>query len=187
MNDLDQRLMLLGRLLGTVRGLPTAAMYLARHGVPVFPCASGFKRPIVKGGFTAATVDVRQVETWWRRWPDANLAVPTGAASGLDVVDVDRHSDSDTGLLSFGRARDAGLLSGWSSLVETPSGGLHIYFPADPNRPQRIWQAASALQEVGAGKAPWRGRRCCACWAITPAIQSCSLHLAWDAISLTKG
>ena len=30
MNDLDQRLMLLGRLLGTVRGLPTAAMYLAR-------------------------------------------------------------------------------------------------------------------------------------------------------------
>jgi hypothetical protein len=76
MNDLDQRLMLLGRLLGTVRGLPTAAMYLARHGVPVFPCASGFKRPIVKGGFTAATVDVRQVETWWRRWPDANLAVP---------------------------------------------------------------------------------------------------------------
>jgi Bifunctional DNA primase/polymerase, N-terminal len=96
MNDLDQRLMLLGRLLGTVRGLPTAAMYLARHGVPVFPCASGFKRPIVKGGFTAATVDVRQVETWWRRWPDANLAVPTGAASGLDVVDVDRHSDSDT-------------------------------------------------------------------------------------------
>lgn len=144
MNDLDQRLMLLGRLLGTVRGLPTAAMYLARHGVPVFPCASGFKRPIVKGGFTAATVDVRQVETWWLRWPDANLAVPTGAASGLDVVDVDRHSDSDTGLLSFGRARDAGLLSGWSSLVETPSGGLHIYFPADPNRPQRIWQAASA-------------------------------------------
>jgi len=37
MNDLDQRLMLLGRLLGTVRGLPTAAMYLARHGGALTP------------------------------------------------------------------------------------------------------------------------------------------------------
>lgn len=134
----------LSGLLGRERSLPAAALLLASYGVPVFPCVPSEKQPIVRGGFKAATTDLRQVEAWWHRWPDANLAVPTGAASGVDVVDVDRHGDSGTGLESFGRARDAGLLSGWASLIATPSGGLHIHFPADPNRPQRNWQAASA-------------------------------------------
>lgn len=130
-------------MLGREPALPDAALLLARYGVPVFPCVPGTKRPIVRGGFHEATTDVRQVEAWWRRWPDANLAVPTGAASGVDVVDVDRHPERD-GLVGFRRARDAGLLAGWSALVTTPSTGLHVYFPADAERPQRSWQAASA-------------------------------------------
>lgn len=134
----------LGNLLGRETALPTAARLLASYGVPIFPCVPGEKQPIVRGGFKVGTTDLRQVEAWWSRWPDANLAVPTGAVSGVDVVDVDRHGDSGADLESFGRARDAGLLSGWASLIATPSGGLHLYFPVDPNRPQRNWQAASA-------------------------------------------
>ena len=71
--------------------LPLVARELARLGVPVFPCAPGGKRPIPERGFHEATTDVRQVEAWWRHRPHANLAIPTGAASGVVVVDVVVH------------------------------------------------------------------------------------------------
>lgn len=130
-------------LLGRETALPEAALLLARHGVPVFPCLPGTKRPAVKRGFLAASTDTEQVTEWWVRWPDANLAVPTGSASGIDVVDVDRHSHND-GMLAFAKARRAGFLSGWAALVRTPSDGLHVYFAVDPDREQRSWQAAPA-------------------------------------------
>lgn len=44
--------------------LPLVARELARHGVPVFPCAPGGKRPIPERGFHEATTDVKQVEAW---------------------------------------------------------------------------------------------------------------------------
>ena len=38
-----------------------------------------------------------QVQRWWRRWPDANVGVVTGAVSGLVVLDVDpRHGGGDS-------------------------------------------------------------------------------------------
>jgi hypothetical protein len=43
----------------------------------------------VKGGFKAATTDARQIEAWWRQWPDANIGIATGAISGIAVVDID--------------------------------------------------------------------------------------------------
>ena len=44
----------------------------------------------------------------------------------------------------FNQARPAGLVDGWQALVRTPSGGMHAYYPAHPDRPQSSWQAASA-------------------------------------------
>ncbi len=35
----------------------------------------------------AAGID--QIQRWWRRWPDANVGIVTGAVSGLVVLDVD--------------------------------------------------------------------------------------------------
>jgi len=120
-----------------------AARELAAAGVPVFPCVPGGKRPLTEHGFHDATIDPGQVEDWWRTHPDANLAVPTGAASGMVVVDVDVHGPTD-GYEAFERAHSAGLVSGWAVLVSTPSGGMHAYYPATPERAQRSWQAAGA-------------------------------------------
>ncbi|MDZ5078850.1 bifunctional DNA primase/polymerase [Nesterenkonia sp. HG001] len=120
-----------------------AARELATAGVPVFPCVPGGKRPLTEHGFHDATTDPGQVEAWWRAHPDANLAVPTGAASGMVVVDVDVHGPVN-GFASFGRAHRAGLVSRWAFLVSTPSGGMHVYYPATPERAQRSWQAARA-------------------------------------------
>jgi hypothetical protein len=123
--------------------LPEAAARLASAGAPVFPCVPGGKRPLVEHGFHEATTDPRQVATWWRRWPTANIGLPTGGVSGVDVVDVDQKPDG-SGFAAFDRARRAELVPGWLALVRTPSGGMHAYFPALADRPQSSWQAARA-------------------------------------------
>ncbi|MDQ4113833.1 MAG: bifunctional DNA primase/polymerase [Actinomycetota bacterium] len=123
--------------------LPQAAARLATAGVPVFPCVPGEKRPLTPHGFHEATTDPAQVRAWWRRWPSANIGIPTGTASGVDVVDVDRKPGGH-GFDAFSRARRAGLVDGWVAVVRTPSGGAHFYYPADPDRSQSSWQAAAA-------------------------------------------
>lgn len=116
---------------------------LAAAGVTVFPCVPGGKRPLTSRGFHDATTNPRQVEAWWRAHPEANLAVPTGTASGIVVVDVDVHGPVD-GYRAFERAHRAGLVTGWQLLVTTPSGGMHAYYPATADQVQRCWQAARA-------------------------------------------
>ncbi|CUR54350.1 putative prophage Lp4 protein 7, DNA replication [metagenome] len=117
----------------------TAAQTLARSGVPVFPCFPGGKQPLTTRGFHDATADPAQVVGWWRRWPDANLAVPTGAVSGIDVVDVDVHPGGN-GFPAFEQARSAGFVAGWAWLVRTPSFGIHAYFLRASATEQRSWQ-----------------------------------------------
>ena len=121
--------------------LPEAASLLASAGVPVFPCASGGKRPLTTHGFHDSTTDLGQVEQWWARMPSANIGIPTGAASGVVVVDVDVHGPVN-GYEALQRAHRAGLVDGWELLVRSPSGGMHLYFPAASGVAQRSWQAA---------------------------------------------
>lgn len=123
--------------------LPAAARELARAGVPVFPCAANGKPPITEHGLRDATTNLRQVEAWWRHTPNANIGMPTGTASGLVVVDVDVHGPTN-GFEGFNRAHRAGLVSGWELLARSPSGGMHVYFPAVPEAIQRSWQVARA-------------------------------------------
>lgn len=120
-----------------------AALGFAHAGIPVFPCVPGGKRPLTRAGFHDASCDADLVAAWWTRWPNANLAVPTGNASGIDVVDVDVAGEA-SGFTAFERAAGAGLVDGELARVRTPSGGLHVYYPAARSRPQRCWQAASA-------------------------------------------
>ncbi|HIZ36701.1 MAG TPA: bifunctional DNA primase/polymerase [Candidatus Ruania gallistercoris] len=123
--------------------LSAAARELASAGVPVFPCTPWGKRPATEHGFHDATTNLDQVEAWWRQSPGANIGVPTGAASGAVVVDVDVHGQVD-GRTGFDRAARAGLVDGWELLVRTPTGGMHAYYPATPGTEQRSWQAARA-------------------------------------------
>lgn len=77
---------------------------------PVFPgdggtasctCSSGAacqrigKHPRIVNGFKAATADPAQIEAWWTRWPDANIGVATGAASGFVAIDEDPRNGGD--------------------------------------------------------------------------------------------
>ncbi|WP_318387241.1 bifunctional DNA primase/polymerase, partial [Microbacterium maritypicum] len=130
---------------GSGRGLSTAesALAYAAHGIPVFPCAAGGKRPAVAGGFHAASTNHVLVRRWWTAIPSANIGIPTGAASGLVVVDVDVHGFVD-GYETLDRARAEGLVDGWTAAVRTPSDGLHLYYPAASGSEERSWQCARA-------------------------------------------
>ena len=121
--------------------LPVAARRFAGAGVPVFPCAPGGKQPVTSHGFHDATTNLRQVEGWWARFPEANIGVPTGRASGSVVVDVDVHGVD--GYTAFRRARRAGLVDGWEALVHSPTEGLHVYYLAGTGE-QPSWQAGKA-------------------------------------------
>lgn len=50
-------------------------------------CASPAKHPRITGGVHNATTDLRQIRTWWQRWPDANIGIATG--HGHLVIDLD--------------------------------------------------------------------------------------------------
>lgn len=120
-----------------------AALRYANLGIPVFPCVPGAKQPLTPNGFHDATSSAATVYHWWQRNPDANIGLPTGARTGVLVVDVDVHSEG-SGYGAFERARSAGLAEGWGWLVRTPSGGLHAYYPTAPGVEQRSWQAPGA-------------------------------------------
>lgn len=70
--------------------MPSLVKYALRYaalGLPVFPCIPGDKRPLTPHGFKDASTDPDVIAAWWQRWPDANVAAPTGVL--FDVVDVD--------------------------------------------------------------------------------------------------
>lgn len=119
------------------------ASKLASLGVPVFPVWSESKRPVTRHGFHDASTDIEQIEAWWSSTPEASLAIPTGQASGVVVVDIDVHGRVN-GYEAATRTKQAGLLSGWELLVRTPSGGMHLYYPTTNAAEQRSWQSASS-------------------------------------------
>lgn len=126
----------------TPPALPAAAVHYARQGLRVFPCVPEHKRPLTENGFKDATTTLATVESWWRSWPWASIGIATGG-DGVDVLDIDVYASGD-GYGAFGQLEDAGLVEGWAAKVRTPSGGMHVYFPADPAWPQRNWAVTAA-------------------------------------------
>jgi putative DNA primase/helicase len=68
--------------------LHKAALIYAQRGIPVFPIEPRGKKPIVPWK-DAATTDQDQIDYWWRNNSDCNIGIPTGARSGIVVIDFD--------------------------------------------------------------------------------------------------
>jgi bifunctional DNA primase/polymerase-like protein len=117
-------------------GLAAAHQY-AEVGWPVFPCIPGEKAPATSHGLLDATTDHRQIDKWWKRNPERNVAVATGAP-GPDVVDVDHHGERGNGFGAWNQAKREGLVANPQALVRTPGGGMHAYFRGTEQRSAKI-------------------------------------------------
>ena len=84
--------------------LRDAALTYAELGWPVLPChsivngkcscgntqcTSPAKHPYLRNGCKGATTDRDTILHWWQRWPQANVAIATGTAAGIVVLDID--------------------------------------------------------------------------------------------------
>ncbi|MDP3767335.1 MAG: bifunctional DNA primase/polymerase, partial [Dehalococcoidia bacterium] len=113
--------------------LPLALKY-AKDGWPVFPCSPNDKTPLTIRGFKDASRSALDINRMWRRRPDAMVGLPTGEASGVFVLDLDR--DEAKGLDGETEIARLGALPPTVS-QRTPRGGRHLFFRQDPSRPIR--------------------------------------------------
>jgi len=117
-----------------------ALTYAERYGWPVLPlhsiglagrctcghedCGSPGKHPRTPRGLKDATRDTATIRNWWRVWPNANIGITTGAASGFFVLDVDGEE---------GKKSLAELEAKYGALPKTVEsatggGGRHLFF-----------------------------------------------------------
>jgi hypothetical protein len=108
-----------------------SALALAARGFRIFPCRPREKRPAPANGLKDATADREIIRAWWQQQPDNNIAIATGPASGIFVVDVDG-LDAEAAL----RALEAehGALPATVEVITAR--GRHVYFkwPQEPVR-----------------------------------------------------
>jgi hypothetical protein len=108
-----------------------AAAGLVSLGFRVFPLVPGKNLPLVKEWPKVATDDADVIGEWAARWPNANIGVATGEASGVMVVDLDV-KDGRNGLENLAALARTGKVLPPSPVALTPSGGRHLYFRAVP-------------------------------------------------------
>jgi Bifunctional DNA primase/polymerase, N-terminal len=128
-----------------------AALYLADRGLPVFPCRPADKAPLTPNGFKDASLDPSIIRQRWTCWPDALIGAPTGAASGIDVVDLDM-KNGHNGIAAF-ETICAGRPLPPHPVVQTVSGGRHLLFRTTPGRTARCSASriAPGIDVRGAG------------------------------------
>lgn len=97
------------------------ALALAERGLACLPCSAS-KAPACPHGFKDATANSDALRSLWLQYPAPLVGVVTGAASGMDVLDIDsRHGG------------DAWLAANMANLPitrthHTLNGGLHLFF-----------------------------------------------------------
>ncbi len=124
------------------KSMKKTAIEYARRGFAVFPChtiknnhctcgnikcKSPGKHPLTPNGVKDATKDIEQIEAWWTKWPDANIAIATGGISGITVLDVDV-GPQKSGEASLKRVERENEPLPLTPIVRTGGGGLHYYF-----------------------------------------------------------
>lgn len=106
--------------------LRAALFYALRLGWPVFPLKPRSKDPLVPHGFKDASLDEKQILAWWTKWPNANVATPTGVKHW--VMDGDSRNGCDESMMllvaAHGALNDTLMQitggGGWQRFYELP-------------------------------------------------------------------
>lgn len=125
-----------------INAMLDAALALAKKGLAVFPakfvgkqklgCTSAEKSNGNPWGYTR---DPDEIRTYWKRWPNAAIGLPTGAVNGFFVLDLDTKAgghdhDGEASLqqLVQEHRKDLPVTRG----AFTPTGGMHLYYKQPP-------------------------------------------------------
>ncbi len=162
-----------------------AAQWYGQKGYPVFPlhtiesercscgsptCDTPGKHPRIARWPDNATTQSGMIRSWWGRWPDANIGLMTGEASGLVVLDVDPRHGGQAGLEALER-----LCGELPSTVEaqTGSGGRHLLFKHPGQRiPNSAGTLAPGLDVRGDG----------GYIVVAPSLHASGRRYAWDGV-----
>ena len=126
--------------MGMERNIVDKALEYAARGWRVFPlhtmrgsicscgnmsCSSAAKHPHIKEWQNYCSYDSDEIRGWWQKWPDANIGLATGGASGFFVLDIDpRHGGKES--LEELVKRNGALPKTLAS--NTGGGGYHLFF-----------------------------------------------------------
>lgn len=101
-----------------------AALNYLNLGFSVIPCRANDKKPLVKWEkYQKEKPFEEDLQEWWGlRWPDANIALVTGAISDLTVIDL----DGAQGLSSLAALGLHDKIA-HTRVIKTPR-GYHLYF-----------------------------------------------------------
>jgi hypothetical protein len=141
-----------------------SALAAAERGWHVFPCVADGKRPALRGNWQdIATTSPERIRDWWSRAP-FNIGISCGP-SRLVVIDLDMprlglaDGDADDGTLfplsgadmlsMLARQRRQRYPTG-TYVVDTPSGGCHLYFTAPAARVKNSAGSLGPLIDVRA-------------------------------------
>ncbi|MBI1744682.1 bifunctional DNA primase/polymerase [Candidatus Acetothermia bacterium] len=105
------------------KGTLDAALDYLHRGWSIIPIKPRDKRPLVDWAeFQSRRPTEDEVRSWFERWPEANVAIVTGAISNIIVLDIeaDAHLNSD----SIKKDHPVPI----TTMSRSGSGGQHIYF-----------------------------------------------------------
>ena len=138
--------------------LASAACRLALRALAVFPLTPGQKVPLAGShGCHDGSIDSDVARARWNRWPNANIGIKTGAASGIWVLDIDLGPGGDASLARI--EAEHGPLHATVEVL-TPSGGRHYWWrwpasgPEIRNSAGRIGPGLDVRGEGGSIVAP---------------------------------
>lgn len=102
-------------------------------------CTRPAKHPIPSTGVKQATTDNDRVAAWWNEYPDANIAIATGQASGVIVIDVDMGEGKDGDISITQACADKGGVPR-TLKASSGSGGRHYWYR---------WRANPFTRKIG--------------------------------------
>jgi hypothetical protein len=126
-----------------------AALEYAALGWEVFPAPPGKKQSHKSEAHSGAkwgkTTDPDEIRRDFRKWPNANVAIVTGAASGIFVIEADTvEGHGVDGLASMRELEATHGPFPETLMAMSPSGSIHRYYQ-HPGDGIKIWSRSGAI------------------------------------------